>query len=123
MKVTKSLLLGLALLLATSAFAANQGSLQVHEPLNVAGQQLTAGDYKVTWQGTGPSVELNILQGNTIVATVPARLVDLTRSSASDAAVTKMNVDGSRSLSEIRFRGRKYAIAIGEESARADSSK
>lgn len=123
MKVTKSLLLGLALLLATSAFAANQGSLRVREPLNVAGKQLAAGDYKVKWEGTGPSVELNILQGSKVVATVPARLVDLTRSSASDAAVTKMNADGSRSLSEIRFGRRKYAIAIGEESAQADNSK
>ena len=62
MKGSKSLFLGLALLLATSAFAANKGSLQVQEPITVNGTKLAAGDYKLQWDGTGPSVELSIMQ-------------------------------------------------------------
>ncbi len=124
MKVSKmfqGLLLGSALLLTTSAFAANKGSLQVLDPVTVSGKQLKAGDYAVKWEGNGPNVELNILQGNKVVATVPARLIDLTRSSDSNAAVTKLNGDGSKSLNEIRFSGKKYALAIGEESAKAEA--
>ena len=55
MKTSKSLFLGLALLLATSAFAANKGSLTVQEPMTVNGTQLKPGDYKVQWDGNALS--------------------------------------------------------------------
>jgi hypothetical protein len=115
----KSLMLGLTLLLAASAFASSKGSLQLSEPVNVAGKQLPAGDYSLRWEGNGPNVELSILKGKAVVTKAPARLVDLSRSASSDAAVTKINSDGSRSLSEIRFSGKKQALAIGEESAKS----
>jgi hypothetical protein len=115
----KSLMLGLTLLLAASAFASSKGSLQLSEPVNVAGKQLPAGDYSLRWEGNGPNVELSILKGKAVVTKAPARLVDLSRSPSSDAAVTKINSDGSRSLSEIRFSGKKQALAIGEESAKS----
>ncbi|MGA8491412.1 MAG: hypothetical protein WB711_13380 [Terriglobales bacterium] len=57
----KNLLPGLALLLATGAFAANnvnKGSFEVFDPLTVSGHQLAPGQYKLTWDGTGSSVEL-----------------------------------------------------------------
>ena len=121
--ISKSLLLGMALLLATGAFAANKGSLQVQDPVTVSGKQLPAGDYQLKWDGKGPNVELSILKGNKVVATVPARLVDINQSASSDAAVVRKNEDGSRSLSEIRFSGKKYALAIGEEAATADTGE
>ena len=120
-KIYKALLLGVALLLATSAFAANKGSLQVSDPVTVSGKQLAAGEYKVTWEGNGPNVELTIMKGKTVVATTPARMVDLNRASESDAAVVNRNDDGSRSLQEIRFSGKKNALAIGSDTAKAES--
>jgi hypothetical protein len=121
--ISKGLLLGLALLLATSAFAAsNKGSVQLMDPVTVSGKQLPAGDYSVKWDGNGPNVELNILKGNKVVATTPARLIDLSQKPNSDAAVVKNHDDGSKSLAEIRFGGKKYALAIGEETASTDSS-
>jgi hypothetical protein len=122
-KISKGLLLGRALLLATSAFAANKGSLRVDEAVNVNGKQLTPGDYKVSWEGNGPSVELHILQGKNVVATVPAKMVDLPRAASDDGAVVSTNGDGSRTLSQIRFSGKKYALAIGGDTANADMSK
>jgi len=78
--VSKGLLLGLALLLATSVFAAtNKGSMQLVDPVTVSGKQLPAGDYSVKWDGSGPNVELSILKGNKVVATTPARLIDLSQ--------------------------------------------
>jgi len=120
-QLSKGLLLGLALLLATSAFAANKGSLQVSDPLTVSGKQLAPGAYTVEWEGNGPNVELNILQGKKVVATMPARLIDLSRSADGDSAVVKKNDDGSRTLAEIRFAGKKYALALGNESAKAEA--
>ena len=117
------LMVGVALLLATSAFAANKGSLQVQEPLNVNGTRLAPGDYKVQWDGTGPSVELSIMQGKKVVTKVPAHVIDLSSASPSDAAVVKNNGDGTKSLSEVRLSGKKFALAVGEEAAKADATK
>jgi hypothetical protein len=120
---SKSLLMGLALLLATSAFAAaNKGSVQFLDPVTISGKQVPAGDYSVKWDGNGPNVELNILKGSKVVATTPARLVDLSDKSSSDAALVKKNDDGSKSLSEIRFGGKKYALAIGSETSSMDGN-
>ena len=119
-KISKGLLLGLTLLLATSLFAANKGSLQVVDPLIVNGTQIAPGDYTVKWEGAGPTVELNILQGKNVIATVPARLVDLNHTPERNSAVTTVNSDGKKSLNEIRFSGRKYALAIGAETAKAE---
>jgi len=123
MKVTKiAVVMGLALLLATSAFATNKGSVQFHDPVTVAGTQLQAGDYKVAWEGNGPNVQLNILKGNKVVATTPARMVELDRTPSDDASVISNNGDGSRSLTQIRFHGKKQALAIGNETAQAQGS-
>ena len=121
--ISKGLLLGLALLLATSVFAAsNKGSMQLLDAVTVSGKQLPAGDYSVKWDGTGPNVELNILKGNKVVATTSARLIDLSEKPNNDAAVVKNNDDGSRALTEIHFGGKKYALAIGQETASMDGS-
>ena len=118
----KSLLLGTALLLATSALAANEGSLQVRENVSVAGKQLPAGNYLLKWKGKGPNLEVNILQGNKLVATVPARVLDLPRAPERNAAVIRTGGDGGMSLAEIQFADKKYALVIGEESTKAESS-
>jgi hypothetical protein len=120
-RISKGLLLGLTLLLATSVFAANKGQLQLNDPLTINGKQLAAGEYRLQWEGTG-SIELSILRGKTVVASVPARLVDLDRPAQADLTIVRMNADGSEALSEIRFGGKKYSLAIGNESAKVDST-
>jgi len=120
-KISKGLLLGLALLLATSVFAANKGSMEVIDPLTVNGKQLPAGDYTVKWEGTGPTVELNILRGKNVVATVPARMVDLQSSPSRNLLITSVNSDGQKALNEIRFSGKKFAFAVNAESAKAET--
>jgi len=122
-KISKGLLLGLALLLATSVFAANnKGSMQVTDSVTVNGKQLPAGEYTIKWDGAGPNVELNILRCKNVVATVPARMVDLEQSPNRDSVITNVNSDGRKSLNEIRFSGKKYAFAINAESAKAESN-
>ena len=123
--VSKSLLLGLALVLATSAFAATKASLQLQSQVTINGAKLKPGDYKVEWEGSGPNVELSILQGKNVVAKVPAKVVDLPAASANNAAVTKKNDDGTSSLAGVRFEGKKFALEIGDSSdgMQAGSSK
>lgn len=124
-KVSKSVVMGLALLLATSAFAGTKASLTLSNPTIVNGTELKAGDYKLQWEGTGPNVEVSILQGKNVVAKVPAKLVDLSSPAQRDAAVINQGENGSRTLSGARFEGKKYSLEMGESSMglQAGSSK
>jgi hypothetical protein len=112
--VSKSLVLGLALLLASSAFAATKASLTLQNPATINGTKLKAGDYKLEWDGSGPNVEVSILQGRNVVAKVPAKVVDLNKPAANSAALLKVNDDGTSTLSGARFEGKKFALEIGE---------
>jgi uncharacterized protein YlzI (FlbEa/FlbD family) len=114
--VSKSLLMGLALFLATSAFAATKGSLQLGSEVKLNGTTLKAGDYKVEWDGAGPNVELSILRGKKVVAKAEAQMVDLPVPAANDAAVTVKNASGPNSLTGIRFQGKKYALNLASAS-------
>jgi hypothetical protein len=114
MKLTnlaKTMVLGLALLLATGAFASNKTSVHFSEAVDVNGQQLPAGDYQVRWTGTGSSVEVSFLQGKKEVAKTTATMVDLDNPSSSDAAVLDTK-SGKASVSQIRLAGKKSAISL-----------
>jgi hypothetical protein len=113
---SKSLVLGLAILLASSAFAATKANLQLNNPVLLNGTTLKPGEYKVQWEGSGPNVELSIMQGKNVIAKVPAHVVDLQTPSAYDAAVTQKNDSGPNTLAGVRFQGKKFALALGEAS-------
>jgi len=123
--ISKSLVMGLGLLLASSAFAATKASLHLNNPTQVNGTTLKAGDYKLEWDGTGPNVDVNIMQGKNVVAKVPAKVVDLSSPAQNTAAVVRKNSDGSSVLAGARFEGKKFALEVGEASdgMRAGSSK
>lgn len=118
----KIAVLTLSLLLAATAFAGSdthKASLQLLNSAQVNGKQLPAGDYQVKWEGDGPNVEVSIVQGKKVLATTQARMVDLEQKSHDDAAVVQTNADGSKSLSQIRFSGKKFALELGQEAAQA----
>jgi hypothetical protein len=121
--LAKFAVLGLAVLLATGAFASNKGSLHVEEAVQVNGQQLPAGDYQLRWDGSGSNVELSFMQGKKAVVKTSAKVVALDNTSPYDSAVVDRS--SGASLSQVRFAGKKFALAIGGEasSASASSSK
>jgi hypothetical protein len=123
--VSKSLVMGLALLLASSAFATTKGKLILQEPTTVNGTKLKAGDYKLEWDGSGPNVEVSIVQGKTVVAKVPAKIVDLKTPAISDTAVVRKNDDGTRTLAGAQFENKKFALQLGDsdDGMQAGSSK
>ena len=110
--LAKTVVLGLAVLLASSAFASNKGSLQVREPFEVNGQQLAPGEYQLRWDGSGSNVEVSFMQGKKEVAKTSAKVVVLDKASAYDAAVVN-HASGKATVSEVRFAGKKYVLAIG----------
>jgi len=123
--VSKSIVMGLALLLASSAFAATKTDLTLMDSAIVSGTKLKPGAYKLQWEGSGPNVEVSILQGKTVVAKVPAKVVDLKVASLNNAALLTTNSDGTSTLSGARFEGKKFALELGDSSdgMQAGSSK
>jgi hypothetical protein len=112
--VSKSLVMGLALLIASSAFAATKATMTLINPASVNGTKLKAGEYKLQWEGNGPAVEVSIMQGKNVVTKVQAKLVDLSTPAQNNAAIVQKSDDGTSTLSGARFEGKKYALQLGE---------
>ncbi len=110
--LAKTVVLGLAVLLASSAFASNKSTVELRESTLVNGQQLSPGEYQVRWDGSGSNVEVSFMQGKKEVAKASAKVVALDRAYDYDSAVVQHD-GGKATVSEIRFAGKKYALAIG----------
>lgn len=112
----------LSTLFVTAAFAAGKGALVVSDKTVLNGATLQDGKYTVTWEGTGPDVQMNILRGKEVVAKAPAKLVTLPKASPSNATVTKTGADGSLALTRIEFGGKKYALEVEDQTAQAQAN-
>jgi hypothetical protein len=115
-------LLALFVLSAMSAFAASKGGLQLQHPTNVGGKQLATGSYTVRWEGTGEQVDLKVYQGKKEVASTSARVVKIDQPASYDQTITSAGNDGSSALTEIRFRGKNFALQLNGEGGSSSSS-
>lgn len=115
--LANKLTFGLVLMLATSAFAAEKGSMKLVQPAMLGGVQLAPGNYNLSWEGTEPNVEVKVMKDGKAIATVPARAIELKQTAAANATATKVNAEGKPAVSEVFFRGKTYALEIGSEAA------
>ena len=117
-------LLAAFLLVGMSAFAgnANKGSFQLQHPTNVAGKQLATGSYTVQWDGSGDQVSVKIYQGKKEMASTSAQVVRIDRPASYDQTITTSGDNGASSLSEIRFRGKTFALRLNGEGGSSGSA-
>jgi hypothetical protein len=121
-KYTGGLVLAVAVLLSTAAFAGNKSqSLYLGDATQLNGKQLPAGNYQLKWKGNGPEVQVQFLKGKKVVATAPAKLEQATATPEKDAAVIDM-ASGSRSLTEARFAGKNYKLVFPSPEAQAQNA-
>lgn len=120
--ISKGILVSAVVLLAVGAWAANKGSLDLQHPTNVAGKTLSTGHYTVQWEGTGDQVELKVYKGKNVVASFPARVIQLSSPPENNSAVVNRDSDGTTSLSQIRFGGKKLALQINGEGGGSGSA-
>jgi hypothetical protein len=113
-RLYSSLMLSAVLLLAATALAAEKETVETRETVTVNGNQLPAGKYTVTWEGSGPTVELKFLKGKNVMATVPAQVANLKTASPGGIVTTKEN--NRVVLTQIRPEGKKYTLNIGSQS-------
>ena len=77
MKSKTLLTLTMLTMIPAFAFAKQRDSatVQIYQPVQVAGAQLPSGQYKMVWEGNSPNVTVSFFDGKKVVATAPARLV------------------------------------------------
>ncbi len=115
--ITKGLLFGASLLLASAAFAGEKASVKVYETVKVNGKTLPAGIYDVSWEGTGSNVQVSIQKGKETLATVPAQLEASNSAPASTGYSTRKEGDGSKSITTVFFAGKKYSLNLDQQAA------
>lgn len=115
---------GSALLLSSAAFAgdANKASLNLYEKVNVEGKALNPGKYTITWDGSGPNVQVTVSQGKQTVATFAAHVTEQATRNTEDAYGSAADTDGSRSLTAIYPNGKRLSLEIGQATASQPST-
>jgi hypothetical protein len=126
MKLAKlSLSLFALALLGSSAVVAkdsNKTSLNIFEKVTVEGKELNPGHYTVSWQGSGPDVQISILQGKQTVATASAHVTEQPTSNTTTAYGSTTEPDGTRALETIYVGGKHTTLQLTQQSAHQPSS-
>lgn len=118
-RILKVIVPTVVLLLSVSAWAADaapasRASLQLQDPITVAGTQLQSGKYRVEWTGSGEQVEVKIYRGNKEVVSTHAQLM---KDDASYDHISYSTADkGARVLTQIYFGKQKCALRLENES-------
>lgn len=101
-------LFGAALMCGSMVLAreVNKASIQTDQKLEVNGQTLKPGSYKVEWEGAGPDVQVKIMQGKTIVATVPAHVQQQNAQNPANAYGSTTGPNGNQELTAIYVGGK-----------------
>jgi hypothetical protein len=116
MKYMAIVALALMTPVALLAAAKNSANVTFSQTITINGTQLPSGQYRVEWQGTGASVEANILHAGKVLASSPATLV-LERTNLHDAFETKEGVNNSHILQAIDWSDRSLRFDQGNPSS------
>ena len=109
------------LMLAVSAMAGDHsGKFNLTSEAQLNGKNLPAGDYKVSWDGQGPEVQVTISKGKNTVVTAPARLVEREAKAVRNAVVMRTNGGGTGSIVELQLAGKQSVLVFDKAATVAD---
>jgi hypothetical protein len=108
--------------LSLNAFAKdkNETRITLSDSVQVGTTDLKPGGYTLQWDGDGPDVQVKVLKGKNVVATVPAKLAQ--GKSGYSNAITMRTVGNVNTLDEVDFAGGKQSLVFGEAAATQSSS-
>jgi|SwirhisoilCB1_FD_contig_31_6904466_length_398_multi_4_in_0_out_0_1 hypothetical protein len=87
-------------ILPLSAFAAEKSkTVNLDEPVQIAGKQLKAGNYKLKWDDSSDQTNVTISQGKDVIATTPARI--LHQKNTNNAKFELNTADGTTKLDRV----------------------
>jgi hypothetical protein len=116
------LLFGAALAFSSATFAGeiNKGTLRLDDKVVVDGKPLAPGNYRVEWDGSGPAVQVKLLQGKQAVATIPAHVTEEATPNSQDGYATTAEPNGSKALTTIYFK--RFTLQIDQNQAGPQAS-
>jgi len=119
-----ALLAFVATSLSLSAFAKDKNETKVTfaDPIQIGSTQLKAGDYKLQWQGNGPDVQVQVVKGKDVVATVPAKLT-ANQQSTGNNSVTTGSANNAKTLDQVDFDGGKQSLKFNQGSMQANNGQ
>jgi hypothetical protein len=117
-------LFAVALFGSAAAFAGdnNKISLNLYENVSVEGRTLKPGHYTVSWEGSGPTVQVTISQGKQAVANFSAHVAEQAIANPANAYGSSVEADGSHSLTSIYVGGKRTSLELEQKEARQQTS-
>jgi hypothetical protein len=106
------LLIVFTLAVACSASANNSKTLSFRTEVTLNGSKLPTGFYEVSWVSHSPEATVTFVKAGQVVTTAMGKFVDRDVKYDTDTVVYTNNPDGSHTLLEIRFAGRKQALVF-----------
>lgn len=97
---------------ALSASANNSKTISLRTEVTLNGNRLPTGFYEVNWVSHSPEATVTFVKAGQLVMTAMGKWVDSDVKYNTDAVVYTNNADGSHTLREIRFAGRKQALVF-----------
>jgi hypothetical protein len=102
------------LLISFPALANNARPFFLRTPVTMNGAEVPAGLYELRWEEHNSKVQVTLWKEGRFFATARGNWVKSGVIYTGDAALLRVNSDGSRSLTEIRLAGVKKSIVIDE---------
>ena len=114
-----SIVRGLAVMIALTfslSAAADGGktTIKLFQNASLNGKTLAAGEYKVKWERHSVGADVTFAQGKKEIATVRGKFVEREQPSPYTAVVTKPNGDGTETITELRFEGKKEVLVLNQ---------
>jgi hypothetical protein len=105
----------LASSVSLNAFAKDKNDTRVtfSEKVQIGASELAPGDYKLQWDGNGPDVQVKVVKGKDVVATVPAKLLANKSTQRGDAITLRANANVNQ-LDQVDFAGGRQSLIFGE---------
>lgn len=104
-----------AMLFATTSLAGGFRPIDLKAGTQLNGTELAQGSYTLRWAKSDQNggFEVKLFDNMKVVASAPAQMKPLGAASTHDSIVLSPNGNGKLAISEIRFAGKKEALAIG----------
>lgn len=113
MKAAKlSLLILVTLALGLSARANNGKTLSFRTEVVLNGTKLPTGFYEINWVSHSPEATVTFVKAGQVMMTAMGKFVERDVRYNADSVVYTNNPDGTHTLIEIRFGGRKQALVF-----------
>ena len=115
LSIVRVLAVMIVLTLSLGAVAdSGKTTIKLYNDASLNGKTLAAGEYKVKWERHSVEADVTFSQGKQDVTTVRGKFEERDQPSPYSAVITKRNGDGSETITELRFAGKKEVLVLNQ---------